>query len=245
MTKRDQQPEEHSPPVARTRFKRWLPWLIGLLFLALLILMWQPLAALSSDRTALRAWIEPMGPLASVVFFTLNVLQIIVAPIPGYPVQVLGGILFGPVAGSIYTVGGMTAGGTLAAWLGRRLGQPWLEKQIGQKELARWRETVHIDSFWTWWVILLIPLGDVPYFLAGLSKIRLVTFALAIMTSRGPFTVLIVLMGDQVLDLPLTWIALLLALLVLAIIAGFSQSERLAKWGHAYVTFITKNNITK
>jgi uncharacterized membrane protein YdjX (TVP38/TMEM64 family) len=236
--------EEHSLPVVtvrpQSRLKRWLPWLLGLLFLAMLGLLWPPLAQLSSDRTAIRGWIETMGPLAPALFFVMNVAQIVVAPIPGYPVQVLGGILFGPLAGSIYTVGGMTAGGTLAAWLGRRLGRPWLEKQLGQAELARWRDTMHIDSFWLWWIVLLIPLGDIPYFLAGLSKIRLLTFALAIFTSRGPFTVLIVVLGDQVLDLPLTWIALLVALFGLAIIFGFSQSERLARWGQAYVTFISR-----
>jgi len=128
----------------------------------------------------------------------------------------------------------------LAAWLGRRLGRPWLEQRIGPEEMEHWREMAHLDSFWTWWVILLIPLGDIPYFFAGLSKIRLTTFALAILTSRGPFTVLIVLMGDQVLDLPLIWLALLLAGIVLIIIIGFSQSERLGHWGRAYVTYIAK-----
>ena len=188
----------------------------------------------------MRAWLEPLGLLAPLVFFTLNVIQIVVAPIPGYPVQVLGGILFGPIAGSIYTVGGMTAGGTLAAWLGRRLGRPWLEGRVGAEEMERWEEMAHLDSFWTWWIILLIPLGDVPYFFAGLSRIRLLTFALAILTSRGPFTVLIVLMGDQVLDLPLTWMALISAGVVLIVIIGFSQSERLTKWGRAYVGYIAR-----
>jgi len=201
-------------------------------------LFWQPLSQLSSSRQALRAWLEPLGLLAPLVFFTLNVIQIVVAPIPGYPVQVLGGILFGPMAGSIYTVGGMTAGGTLAAWLGRRLGRPWLERRVGSEEMDRWRAMAHLDSFWTWWIILLIPLGDVPYFFAGLSRIRLLTFALVILTSRGPFTVLIVLMGDQVLDLPLTWMALLSAGVVLIVIIGFSQSERLTRWGRAYVGYI-------
>jgi uncharacterized membrane protein YdjX (TVP38/TMEM64 family) len=216
-----------------------LPWLALLAIGGLVLIFWQPLTELSSDRLALRAWIEQLGGLAPLVFFGLNVIQIVVAPIPGYPVQVLGGILFGPLAGSIYTVGGMTAGGVLAAWLGRRLGRPWLEKRIGREALDHWREMAHIDSFWTWWVVLIIPLGDIPYFFAGLSKIRLTTFALVILTSRGPFTVLIVLMGDQVLDLPLMWIALITAAFGAIIILGFSQSKRLEKWGRVYVSYIT------
>jgi uncharacterized membrane protein YdjX (TVP38/TMEM64 family) len=213
----------------------WFPWLAGLAFILVLALLWRPFSQIGADTVALRVWMEQVGPLAPLVFFGLNVAQIVVAPIPGYPVQILGGVLFGVIPGSIYTVGGMVAGGTLAAWLGRRLGRPWLERRLGGEALARWSNIVHIDSFWTWWLILLLPLGDLPYFFAGLSRIRLGWFALAILASRGPFTVLIVWAGDRVIDLPLSWIALFAASLGLLLLVGFSQRERLESWGRAYI----------
>ncbi len=206
----------------------------GFLVVAVLAALWVPLSRVGTEPAVIRDWIEQLGPLAPLAFYLLNVTQIVVAPIPGYPVQVWGGILFGLIPGSIYTVAGLTTGGTLAAWLGRRLGRPWLERRIGKEELEHWGQVAHIDSFWTWWIILLIPLGDIPYFFAGLSKIRLSTFALAILTSRGPFTVLIVWTGDSVIDLPLTWLALLMAVVVLIVIIGFSQSKRIEAWGRAY-----------
>lgn len=190
----------------------------------------------------MRAWIEQSGPLAPLAFFLLNVAQIVVAPIPGYPVQVMGGVLFGFVPGSIITVGGLTLGGTLAAWLGRRLGRPWLEKRLGTDTLEHWGRAAHINSFWTWWIILLIPLGDIPYFIAGLSRIRLSMLALAILTSRGPFTVLIVWLGDSVAGLPLTWVAVSIAVVVLIVIIGFSQARRLEAWGRNYVIRQTERN---
>jgi len=217
----------------------WRPWLAGILVLLVLGALWSPLSQLGADTAILRSAIERMGPFAPVIFFLLNVVQIVVAPIPGYPIQVLGGILFGFIPGSIYTVGGMVAGGTLAAWLGRRLGRPWLKKRLGDETLAYWSETAHIDSFWTWWLILLIPLGDIPYFIAGLGRIRLRTFALAILTSRGPFTMFIVWTGDSVIDLPLTAIALLMAVVGIMVIIGFSQAERIEAWGRTYVTRLT------
>jgi len=213
-----------------------LPWLGGGLVLLVLAMLWVPLSQLGTNTAVLRDWIEQLGPLGPVAFFLLNVAQIVVAPIPGYPVQVLGGILFGFIPGSIITVGGMVAGGVLAAWLGRKLGRPWLEKRMGKETLHHWSETAHINSFWVWWVILLIPLGDIPYFLAGLSSIRLGVFALAILLSRGPFTVLIVYLGDSFIDLPLTWVALLMAGIGIIIIIGFSQQKRIEEWAHAYVS---------
>jgi uncharacterized membrane protein YdjX (TVP38/TMEM64 family) len=153
--------------------------------------------------------------------------------------------LFGLIPGSIYTVGGMTAGGTLAAWLGRRLGRPWLEKRMGRETLEQWSQMAHIDSFWTWWIILLIPVGDIPYFFAGLSKLRLSSFALAILTSRGPFTVLIVWLGDSAVNLPLTWMALSIAVVVLVVIVGFSQAGRIETWGRAYLNRRTLDKTNK
>lgn len=215
--------------------KNWLPWLGGLLVIIILAALWQPISHIGTDPAAWRVWIERAGPFGPLLFFGLNIIQIVVAPIPGYPVQVLGGVLFGLIPGSIYTVGGMVAGGTLAAWLGRWLGRPWLERQFGPETLTEWQEMAHINSFWTWWIILLIPVGDIPYFFAGLSRIRLWRFALAILTSRGPFTVLIVWLGDSVIELPLTWMALMMAVVVLIVIIGFSQRVRLEAWGRAYV----------
>lgn len=223
----------------------WFLWLGGLLVIVVLAILWVPFSRIGANSAELRRWIEQVGPLGPLLFFLLNVIQIVVAPIPGYPVQVLGGLLFGLIPGSIYTVGGMVAGGALAAWLGRQLGRPWLEKQIGQKTLEHWIEIAHVNSFWTWWALLLVPLGDVPYFLAGLSKIRLTTFALAILASRGPFTVLIVWMGDSAVDLPLTSIALVMAGIVLVVMIGFGQRERLENWGSSYVTYLAGKKVPR
>ncbi|MBN1992075.1 MAG: TVP38/TMEM64 family protein [Anaerolineae bacterium] len=222
--------------------KKWLPWLGGLAVIIVLVALWKPLSRVGANSETLRVWIEQMGPLAPLVFFVLNVVQIVVAPIPGYPVQVLGGVLFGFIPGSIITVGGMVAGGTLAAWLGRRLGRPWLEKRIGAEELDYWTRVAHINSFWTWWIILLIPFGDVPYFIAGLSKLRLSLFALAILTSRGLFTVFIVWTGHSAVELPLQWLALVIAGVVLIVIIGFSQARRIEVWGRRYVSHYFAQN---
>ena len=220
----------------RIRTQDWRPWLAAFLVVGLLAALWRPLSHFGANPAQLRSWIDGMGPLAPVAFVLLNIVQIVVAPIPGYPVQVLGGLLFGIVPGSIYTVGGMVIGGTLAAWLGRRLGRPWLERRLGEDTLRHWSEITHLNSFWVWWVILLIPLGDIPYFLAGLSRIRLAVFALVILASRGPFTILIVWAGDGVTNLPLVGIAIFLSLVGVVVIIGFSQTGRIEAWGRAYVS---------
>lgn len=229
-------------PPATSAVQTWLPWLGGLLFMAVLVVLWLPLSHIGTNSAAIRTWLEQLGPLAPLAFFLLNVIQIVVAPIPGYPIQVLGGILFGFVPGTIYTVGGMVAGGTIAAWLGRRLGRSWLEHRLGAETLAHWSDIAHINSFWAWWLILLIPVGDLPYFFAGLTKIRLRTFALAILASRGPFTALLVWTGSSVADLPLWWLAALTAVIGVVVIVGFSQRARIEAWTRVLVTWLTTDD---
>ncbi|RME79033.1 MAG: TVP38/TMEM64 family protein [Chloroflexi bacterium] len=208
-----------------------LPWLGGALVVIVLAVLWFPLSRVGASPAVVRQWLEPLGALAPIAFILLNIAQIVVAPIPGYPVQALGGALFGLAFGSLYTLTGMTIGGVMAAWLGRRLGRPWLVRRLGRETLDSWERVARMNDFWTWWLILLLPVGDFPYFLAGLSRIRLTRFALAILTSRGPFTVLIVWLGDRAVDLPLTWLALLTGGIVLLVIIGFSQAHRIEAWG--------------
>jgi uncharacterized membrane protein YdjX (TVP38/TMEM64 family) len=209
--------------------------LAGLVIIGVLLALWRPVSQIGADLATVRGWIERAGVFGPAAFFLLNMIQIVVAPIPGYPVQVLGGILFGFIPGVIYTVGGMVAGGVLAAWLGRYLGRPWLEKRLGTATLQQWSRVAHFDSFWTWWLILLIPLGDIPYFLAGLSRIRLSRFALAILASRGPFTALLVWSGERAAGFSLSWLALLAAAIGLIVIAGFSLRPRIEAWARAYL----------
>jgi uncharacterized membrane protein YdjX (TVP38/TMEM64 family) len=206
-----------------------------LVVIVLLLAFWPLVSQIGADLTTVRGWVEQAGPFAPAAFFGLNIIQIVVAPIPGYPVQVLGGILFGFVPGVIYTVGGMVTGGVLAAWLGRRLGRPWLERRLGGETLQQWSKVTRLDSFWTWWLILLIPLGDIPYFLAGLSRISLGRLALAILVSRGPFTALLVWTGERAAGSSLTWLAILAAAIGLIVIAGFSQRQRIESWARAYL----------
>lgn len=213
------------------RQRSWL-LLAGLLIVGVLAALWQPFSQIGANPAVVRGWVEQFGPLAPVAFFLINVIQIVVAPIPGYPVQIMGGALFGFIPGAIYTVAGMLVGGVAAAWLGRWLGRPWLEKQLNPATLERWSAIAHINSFWTWWLLLLIPVGDFVYFVAGLSKIRLRTFALAILCSRGPFTVFIVWTGSSAMSMSLNWLALAMAVVGLIVLVGFSQRVRLEAWAH-------------
>lgn len=216
----------------------WWPWLVLTALLVIAAVLWQPLLLLFSteaDSATLQAEVQALGLLAPLAFLALSVLQIVGAPIPGYPVQILGGALFGLVWGGIYNVLGLLLGGLTAAWLARRLGRPFIEKHVEAETLARYENLARLNSLWVWFIFLTIPVGDIPYFLAGLSKVRLSTLVLATLLARGPTSFLIAWFGEQAVNIP-RWIFLAMFVAILALIGlGYALKDHLRTFFDRYV----------
>ena len=77
------------------------------------------------DVTALEAWVLGFGVWAPVVFVALYAAA---APLgaPGSALTLAGGVLFGPVWGSVYSLVGATAGASLAFLIARYVAAEWV-----------------------------------------------------------------------------------------------------------------------
>lgn len=207
------------------------------ILLGVTAILWQPISVLltTQDTSQLKDEVESLGLLAPVAFLALSIIQIVGAPIPGYPVQFLGGVLFGTLMGGIYGVIGMALGGLISAWLARNLGRPFVEKHVAPQTLAKYENPAKLESLGTWIVILLIPLGDVPYYIAGLSRVKLKTLFWAIILSRGPFTFIFTWAGANSIEAP-KWITGALLALILTIVAvGYLSRHRVSLWVDTHV----------
>jgi uncharacterized membrane protein YdjX (TVP38/TMEM64 family) len=215
----------------RENFSKWLPWLVILLLVAVAAILWRPLSIIGEQNEAkLSAEVARLGALAPLSYLALSIIQIVGAPIPGYPVQLLGGVLFGAVVGGIYAVIGMLAGGLISTWLARRLGRPFIEKQIDPQTLARYDRLTKLETFGVWVLILLLPTGDIPYYLAGLSRVKYSTLALAILASRGPFSFVFSWAGANSLEAP-SWVLWGAFAFVLGIVVvGYLLKDRITFW---------------
>ncbi len=81
------------------------------------------------DQDKLRRWIQGYGlwgPLVYILIYSISP----VFMLPGLPVTVLGGILFGPFWGSVYVILGATIGASFAFLIARHLGRDWVEGLI-------------------------------------------------------------------------------------------------------------------
>jgi hypothetical protein len=66
---------------------------------------------------------------------------------------------------------------------------------VGAERLAQWEHVTRADRPWFWALLFLAPIGDLPYFLAGLSRYPIPRLALIAATVRGPSVTLAAAIG--------------------------------------------------
>jgi uncharacterized membrane protein YdjX (TVP38/TMEM64 family) len=79
-----------------------------------------PLRLLQAGPHALADPMRDLGPLAPVASLVLNALTVVV-PVPGSPLALVNGALFGPWTGALLNLAGGLAGAALCFWIGRSL----------------------------------------------------------------------------------------------------------------------------
>lgn len=132
------------------------------------------------------------------VYLFLQALQVVVALIPGGVIQILGGVLFGNVMGTIWCVVGILLGEMVVFKLARRFGMPVVEAFVDKKGIKKFEflndsKKLEISIF----ILFLIPgiPKDVLTYLAPLTRIRPLPFFVLSMLGRMPAIILSTVMG--------------------------------------------------
>ncbi len=179
------------------------------------------------NRSALEAFVQSLGVWGPLALIASNVLQIVVAPIPGYAVYLVAGYLFGPLMGGIWGSIGMLVGALVAMLIGRKLGRPIVQSIIGEETLSRWEDVTRSDSTLVWGAILLSPIGDAPFLLAGLSRVSFSKILVLTVITRIPAAFVAAAVGSGVLHLSLGQIGLLVTALAIPLVILYRYQDRL------------------
>lgn len=184
---------------AESRKRGVLGSLLVLAGFGLLYLSVRRYAPFLFDPNELRAWVDTFGALAPAVFIVVQAVQVIVAPIPGQLVALVAGYLFGPLAGTVYSVTGVLLGSAIAFSLADRYGRTFVEDVLHDDVVARFDGFVDRAGVPGLVVFVVIPglPDDAVCFLAGLTEWRLRTFMFAIAVGRLPAYVLTVYAGGE------------------------------------------------
>ncbi|MFN8441974.1 MAG: VTT domain-containing protein [Caldilineaceae bacterium] len=192
QAEQEAQPEQPSITSVSIRWNadtlRQVAGIVAVVFGVALLVWWQwpRLLELLTDEASVRLLIQRLGWLGPVALILFNTLQIVIAPIPGYFVQAAAGYLYGPIWGGVWATCGLITGSMLAMGLTRRFGRPLAVAMIGQERLDQWETTTHSTNPVVWFLLLLAPIGDLPYFLAGLARVSYQRIALLTFVVRAP-----------------------------------------------------------
>lgn len=197
--------------------RRW--WILGTAVIGALVaagivlwLSWERVFDLLGNREGLQAWVEGLGPWGPMATIALNVIQVVVAPIPGQFVGVMNGYLYGVAAGTLYSMIGLVIGTSMAMALARRFGRPLVETLVPEDEMARWDGITADQGPWFFFLVFLFPFvpDDVTAFLIGLSPLSLPRMLILVTLGRLPGVFVSCWVGDMATDLPLwAWIPLI------------------------------------
>lgn len=174
-----------------------------LLFLALSGLVCyyagRPLIRFVNQPELFRQWVDQRGVWAPVAFVGMVILQVVVAIIPGEPLEIAAGYAFGALEGTLLCMAGTWIGGAMVFLLVRRFGTRAVEVFFPLEKLRslRFLQDEKRRNFWTFLVFFLPGTPkDVLCYFVGLTDMPLRTWLLLSAVARIPSIVTSTVGGD-------------------------------------------------
>lgn len=187
-------------------------WIIGV-----------PMIRLAREPDAFRQWVDSYGIWGKLIFVGMVFLQVIVALIPGEPLEMVAGYAFGAFEGTVLTLVGIILGSAAVFLLVRRFGAPLLEvfftsRQIRDVSFLKNPKKTRILAF----LLMLIPgtPKDLLSYFAGLTNLSLSQWLLIVSVARIPSVVTSTASGGAVGAENYPLAVVMIALTALVSIAG-------------------------
>lgn len=135
----------------------------------------------------LRNYIISFGPMASVVLLLIYSLKPIVLVFPAVLLTVLAGNIFGPIKGFALTIIGLFVSASLAFYLSRSLGKPFVSK-ITKGKLLKLDDSIETHGFKIMFLMRLSTLFpyDALSYASGLTKMKYKDFILGTILGTAP-----------------------------------------------------------
>lgn len=147
------------------------------------------LTKLASKPQQLKDALNSFGWKGVLVFILLQILQVVVAAIPGEFVQLAGGYLYGSWLGTLYSLMGIITGSVIVFFIARFLGYPIVRAFVSQKNLDKFNFMMNSNkSEVAMFLLFLIPgiPKDILTYIAGLTPIKPLRFFIIITIGRLP-----------------------------------------------------------
>ena len=150
------------------------------------------IVSLVRNPKSFRKWVSDLGIWGKLIMIGISAFQIIVAIVPGEPIEIASGYAFGWFLGAVLCLLGTLVGQMVVFIFAKKFGLDFVEIFVSKKKLEKMaflkdKEKIYVTIFF----IFLIPgtPKDVLSYVAGITSIKLLPFLLVSGVARIPSVV--------------------------------------------------------
>ena len=153
---------------------------------------------------SLRAYIADFTPYSHLLFFLIQFLSVVLAPIPSNITAAAGGLLFGTWPAFLLTFGAVVAGSLLTFSLARALGRDFADRLVSRKLSEKYQDVLRAKAPVFLVLAFLFPFfpDDMLCILAGLTDISFCRFPVIVLLTRPWGLLFASALGGSTLGLP-------------------------------------------
>jgi len=185
---------------------------------------------LASKPEDFKSFLLSFGPKSILVFMVIQVMQVVIAAIPGELIQVAGGYIYGSWMGTLYSLLGISVGSIIAFLIARTLGYPILKTFIPKSQIDRFAFFINgSQGELATFILFLIPgiPKDILTYLAGFTPMKPFNFIIITTMARFPGVLISSYIGANIGDRHLIKVAVACVIALIFFLAGIFTKDRL------------------
>ncbi len=181
------------------------------------------------DRYQLKALITSFGPYSPLAYITIQLLQVLVAPIPGGAIEFLGGYIFGVRMGFFYSMVGLILGSLGAFGIARIFEKVAVEKFVSPKTMKKFSYLIGHEGVILSFILFLVPgfPKDALCYILGLTPMNPWIFLLISTVGRIPGTLMACLQGGKAFEHQYRTFLVLLGISALVLLIVYIYHEEI------------------
>lgn len=218
--------------------KKILQWVLIVLLAAAAIagiyflLKHYGLLEILSSQEKLQEYVAGFGIWAPIVFVLLQMMQVIIAPIPGNVTTLAGGALFGFWPAIIYSSVAIFLGSLIAFAIGKYGGRPLINRLVSPQIVDKYLNVLAQKQRLTLALMFLFPFfpDDVLCFVAGMAGYSWRYFTVMIIATRPWGLVFSALIGSGALQMPIWAWAIIVCVAAACLFLSAKYGAQLEEW---------------
>lgn len=163
----------------------------------------KPMTEMVADTERLRAWVAENGWTSRLIYMSVVCMQVLCAIIPGEPLEMAAGFVFGALEGTLICLGGIALGSMIVFGLVRLFGRRLVEVFFPKEKIDSLRIMQNPKRMFLVIAALMILPGtpkDLLTYCAGLTKISWGTWLLISTVGRLPSVITSTLGGSAIAE---------------------------------------------